>query len=365
MEPFNAAGGTLPTPPSWVTEKLHDGIVIPAHPLALTEDGDFDTSAQRALTRYYHAAGAGGLAVAVHTTQFEIRDPQHDLLGRVLRLAAETARTLDDQHNRQTVLVAGVCGATDQAVKEARLAADLGYHVGLLSLAALRAASDEQLIEHCRRVAEQIPIFGFYLQPAVGGRELSPDFWRRLAEIPNLIGIKISPFDRYKTLDVIRAVAESGRERDIALYTGNDDTIVTDLLTPFRVNVDGRIVELKIAGGLLGHWACWTKRAVELLETCKQARQSEQISRDLLAIAAQVTDCNSALFDAANGYAGCIAGIQQVLFEQGILSSPRCLDPKEQLSPGQADAIARVRTAYPDLIDDSFVAQHVAQWRAE
>lgn len=351
-----------PMPPSWVTGSIQAGIVIPAHPLALKADGSIDRRSQRALTRYYHAAGAGGLAVGVHTTQFQIRDPEHGLLRPVLQLAADTTRDLDAASNRQTVLIAGVCGQTDQATGEAVLARDLGYHIGLLSLASLPHATDDQLIDHCEAVAREIPIFGFYLQPAVGGRILSPEFWRRFAQIPNVIGIKISPFDRYKTFDVVRAVAETGRANDVALYTGNDDTILVDLLTEYKIKVNDRVETLRIVGGLLGHWACWTKKAVELLETCKRHRSDDAIPGNLLTLAAQVTDCNAALFDARNDFAGCIAGIQNVLYRQGLLSSPRCLDQSERLSPGQQEEIDRVCRSYPDLIDDAFVSQHLQDW---
>jgi hypothetical protein len=302
------------------------------------------------------------LAVAVHTTQFEIRDARHALLTPVLQLAAETVQQLDRASGRQSVLIAGVCGRTDQAVCEAELARGLGYHAGLLSLSAFPEADDATLLAHCRAVAERIPLVGFYLQPAVGGRVLSTDFWRAFASIGNVVAIKIAPFDRYKTLDVIRGVAESGRAEQIALYTGNDDTIVTDLLTEFDVSVGDRRVRLPIKGGLLGHWACWTRRAVELLERCKRARAEGSVPGELLTLAAQVTDCNAALFDAAGGFAGCIAGIQTVLHQQGLLSSPRCLSADEVLSPGQWEAIQRVRHAYPHLIDDDFVAQHRDQW---
>ncbi|MCA9136778.1 MAG: dihydrodipicolinate synthase family protein [Planctomycetales bacterium] len=352
MAHSDAAAGEFPVPPQWVTQSLRDGIVIPAHPLALTSDGDFDEQQQQRLTCYYHAAGAGGLAVGVHTTQFEIRSPQHQLLEPVLDLAAKTARRLDAESDRQTVLVAGICGKTDQAIREAQLARQIGYHVGLLSLASLPDASDDELIQHCERVAHEIPVFGFYLQPAVGGRKLSYDFWSRFLAIPNVVAIKISPFDRYKTLDVIRAVAEAGRENDVAMYTGNDDSIVIDLLTEYEVLARGQRIRVAIAGGLLGHWSCWTKKAVELLEMCQQARRSGQISNNLLTIAAQVTDCNAALFDAANDFAGCIAGIQFVLHRQGLLSSHRCLDEHEKMSPGQAEEIDRVCNAYRHLIDE-------------
>lgn len=351
-----------PLPPDGVLAALHSGLVIPAHPLALTEDGRFDEQRQRALSRYYHASGAGGLAVAVHTTQFEIRQPKHGLLRPVLELAAETVTAQDEATGRHTVLIAGICGDTRQAVAEATLARELGYHAGLLSLGALPEADDETLLAHCRTVASEMPLFGFYLQPAVGGRVLSVHFWRKFAEIPNLVGIKIAPFNRYQTLDVVRAVAESGRQREIALYTGNDDAILLDLLTEHAVPVGSETVRLRIVGGLLGHWACWTRRAVELLETCKQARDSGQLTPELLTLAAQVTDCNAALFDAANSFAGCIAGIHQVLYRQGLLASTRCLDPAEGLSPGQAEEIDRVSSSYPHLTDDAFVAEHLDQW---
>ena len=358
MEAFDE----FPLPPAWVTETLREGVVIPAHPLALTDEGHLDVRRQRGLTRYYHAAGAGGLAVGVHTTQFSIRNPEHDLLEPVLRLAQQTATGLDQKHDRNTVLIAGICGETEQAVREARLSRDLGYHVGMISLASLAGATDCELISHCQVVAKEIPIFGFYLQPAVGGRILSFEFWRRLASIPNLVGIKLAPFDRYKTLDVVRGVAESGRSNDIVLYTGNDDSIVVDLLTPYSFDVDGEKVSLRIAGGLLGHWACWTERAVALLNLCKQARRRQQIPADLMTTAAAITDCNAALFDSANGYAGCIAGIQSVLHQQGLLSTARCLDAGESLSPGQQQEIDRVRAAYPEWIDDDFVAEHLDEW---
>jgi len=349
--------------PAWVNHRLQSGVVIPAHPLALTPEGAFDEIGQRAMTRYYHAAGAGGFAVAVHTTQFEIRDPRYGLFEPVLELAAETVLGLDATTARQSVLIAGVCGSTKQAVKEATVARDLGYHIALLSLSALPEADDDALIAHCRAVADVIPIFGFYLQPAVGGRKLSVDFWRRLGNLPGLVGVKIAPFDRYKTLDVIRGIATSQRHREVVLYTGNDDTIVVDLLTEYQLPVDGETVRLSMVGGLLGHWACWTQKAVELLRTCQQARCENRFSAELLTLSAQVTDCNAALFDAENHFAGCIAGIQYVLFRQGLLSSQRCLNPAELLSPGQQQAIERVRSSYPHLLDDEFVMQHVDQWR--
>jgi dihydrodipicolinate synthase/N-acetylneuraminate lyase len=348
----------FPFPPAWVSERLRQGLVIPAHPLALTDARQLDERWQRALTRYYHAAGAGGIAVGVHTTQFEIRDPQHGLLELVLALAADTARQCDVAAGRQTVLIAGVCGTTPQAVGEASLARELGYHAGLLSLAALRNADDAALIQHCRTVARELPLVGFYLQPAVGGRVLSRGFWREFVEIPNVVAVKIAPFNRYQTLDVVRAVAEAGRERDVALYTGNDDNIAIDLLTEYEVAVGERTVRLRIVGGLLGHWACWTRAAVALLEECHAAVRDGSVPARLLTLAAQVTDCNAALFDAANGFAGCIAGIHEALRRQGLLANIHCLNPQEGLSPGQREEIDRVCRAYPHLTDEAFVHEY-------
>lgn len=342
--------------------RLRDGLVIPAHPLALTSAGKFDEQHQRALTCYYHAAGAGGIAVGVHTTQFAIREPQHALFEPVLKLAAETIAHCDQSADSKTVKIAGICGNTKQAVAEAALARDLGYDAGLLSLAALPDATDSELIEHARQVAKVIPLFGFYLQPAAGGRLLSANFWRQFVEIPDVVGIKIAPFNRYQTLDVFRAVAESGRADEIALYTGNDDNIVIDLLTNFEIPTPNGAVQLHFAGGLLGHWACWTKRAVELLEECKRARANGTIPPAMLTKAAQVTEANAALFDAANGFAGCIPGIHYVLQQQGLLATTRCLDPNEVLSPGQADAIERVRQNCPWMLDDEFVAANRDNW---
>jgi hypothetical protein len=346
--------------PNWVSETLHEGVVIPAHPLALTAKGKFDEVHQRALTRYYHASGAGGLAVGVHTTQFEIR--QHGLLEPVLTLAAETARTCDAQTNRQTILVNGIVGRTPQAIQEATLAKDLGYHAGLLSLSAFKDASTEEMVAHCIEVAEVMPLIGFYLQPSVGGRLLPQAFWEKFAEIPNVIGIKIAPFNRYQTLDVLRGVAASSRWAEIAIYTGNDDNIVHDLTNSFEIVTPSGTRSLHFSGGLLGHWACWTSKAVGLLEACKQARKSGQLNADLLVLANQVTESNAALFDAAHAFEGCIAGIHAVLYQQGLLSNMRCLNPNEGLSEGQADEIARIYAAYPHLTDDAFVAEHLDEW---
>jgi hypothetical protein len=344
-----------------ILEALNRGVVIPACPLALTCERKLDPRRQRALIRYYRAVGVGGLAVGVHTTQFAIRDPRHGLFKPVLELAAAELDVSDLQGNAPFVRIGGVCGTTQQAVTEAELLRERGYHAALLSLSALRQADEETCVDHCGAVAEVLPLVGFYLQPAVGGRVLPLSFWRRFAEIENVVAIKIAPFNRYQTLDVVRAVAESGRT-DIALYTGNDDAIVHDLITPFRIVSGDRVVELAIVGGLLGHWAVWTRRAVGLLKECQQARRAGCVSADLLAKAAAVTDCNAAFFDAANGFAGCIAGLHEVLRRQGLLEGIWCLDPNEGLSPGQAEEIDRVYRAYPELNDDEFVRRNLDSW---
>lgn len=352
----------LPSPPEWAARALREGLVIPAHPLALTEDRKLDERRQRALTRYYHAAGAGGIAVGVHTTQFAIRNPAHGLFQPVLELAAQTARQADAATGRRTVLIAGICGGTEQAPGEARLARELGYHAGLLSLGVWRESGEEALIAHAWNVAREIPLMGFYLQPAAGGRVLPLSFWRRFAEIPNVAAIKIAPFNRYQTLAVARAVAEAGRAAEIALYTGNDDHIVLDLLTEYALPTARGLTRARMAGGLLGHWACWTHRAVELLARCKQARDLGVVPAELLTLAEQITDCNAAFFDAANQFAGCIPGIHEVLRRQGLLANTLCLDPREQLSPDQAGEIDRVCRAYSHLNDDAFVAAHRERW---
>jgi len=343
---------------------LQRGVAIPASPLALNEHRRFDERRQRALCRYYAAAGVGGLAMGVHTTQFEIRDPKVGLFEPVLSVAAEEMTRADAIADEPLVRIAGVCGPTRQALTEAELIRRLGYHAGLLSLAAMKDACEDALIAHCRRVAEIVPVVGFYLQPAVGGRVLSHAFWRRFVEIDNVVAIKIAPFNRYQTIDVMRAVAEAGRA-DVALYTGNDDNIVLDLITPYRFDVGGKPVERRMVGGLLGHWSVWTRKAVELLQTCHEAGRADEASPELLKLNIEVTDANAAVFDVANGFAGCIAGVHEVLRRQGLLEGIWCLDPRETLSPGQADQIDRVCQAYPHLTDDDFVAQHLAKWLSD
>jgi hypothetical protein len=337
-------------------------VVIPASPLALNAERRLDERRQRALWRYYAAAGAGGLAIGVHTTQFAIRDPRIGLFRPLLELGRAEMDRADSSCRDRLVRIAGLCGQTSQAVEEASLARGLGYHAGLLSLAAMKDASDDELIAHCRVVSEVIPLMGFYLQPAVGGRVLPYSFWRRLAEIENVVAVKIAPFNRYQTLDVVRAIAESGRE-DIALYTGNDDNIVMDLLTPYRFRVGKDTIERRIVGGLLGHWSVWTQSAVHLLEECHAVvEHGGGASAELLERSIEVTDCNAAFFDVAHNFAGCIAGLHEILRRQGLFEGIWCLDPTETLSPGQAEEIDRVYRAYPHLNDDAFVAQHLDEW---
>ncbi|MGN9777176.1 dihydrodipicolinate synthase family protein [Micromonospora sp. H33] len=337
--------------------RFQSGCVIPAHPLALDADRKLDERRQRALTRYYLASGAGGIAVGVHTTQFAIHDPAVGLLAPVLELAAETAAGSD------AILVAGACGDTAQAVAEAELAASLGYHMVLLSPYA--PLDEEALVERARAVGEVLPVIGFYLQPAVGGRELSRGFWARLAALECVVGIKVAPFDRYRTLDVLHGVCAAGRNGDVALYTGNDDHILADLVAPHRVIVDGRVVEVEFVGGLLGQWAVWAGTAVTLLDEARRARAGDDAAlRRLLTLDGHLTDANAAIFDSANGYHGCIPGIHEVLRRQGLLAGRWCLDPAEELSPGQMAELDRVHRAYPHLRDDDFVAEHLDEWLA-
>lgn len=334
-------------------ERLLQGLVIPAHPLALNAHRKLDERRQVALTRYYVDAGAGGVAVGVHTTQFAIREPRVGLFEPVLELAAVALR------DQPVLRIAGICGRTDQALREAKFAADWGYHAGLLSLSAYRDDSIDAMLQHARAVAEVIPVFGFYLQPAVGGRTLPYAFWRQFAEIENVVAIKMAPFNRYQTLDVIRGVVDSGRADSIALYTGNDDQILLDLLTPFPADE----CTVRVRGGLLGHWSVWTSIAVEHLALAHHVHEnSSEIPRQLLTLAAEITDSNAALFDAANGFHGCIAGLHEILRRQGLLEGRWCLDPNEDLSPGQMEEIDRVCRTYPHLVDDAFVEANLHRW---
>lgn len=339
-----------------VRAALMEGVAIPAHPLALDPGRSLDPRRQAALTRYYLDSGSGGLAVGVHTTQFAIREA--GLYRPVLELAAETARGWTD---RPLVMVAGLAGRTEQACREADIAVGLGYCAGLLSLGALRDVGEDELVEHCAAVARRIPLVGFYLQPAVGGRHLPASFWRRFAEIPNVAAIKIAPFNRYRTLDVVQGVVEAGAEERITLYTGNDDHIVLDLVTPFVARRGSEEVAVRIKGGLLGHWSVWTSRAVELLERCHEAVENG-IDADLLALDSKVTAMNAAVFDVANDFRGCIAGCHEILRRQGLLEGIWCLDPHEGLGPGQKEALDRVCAAYPELTDDVFVARNLERW---
>ena len=345
--------------PPPVLAALRRGVVIPAHPLALDAARTLDARRQRALTRYYVDAGAGGLAVGVHTTQFAIREA--GLYRPVLELAIRSAA---EWSPRSLVMIAGLAGRTTQAIAEATTARDLGYHAGLLSLAALKGASEDELIAHAQAVAREIPLVGFYLQPSVGGVVLPASFWRRFAAIENVVAIKIAPFNRYRTLDAIRGVAEAGAAERVTLYTGNDDHILLDLLTPFRMVVDGRETTLRIVGGLLGHWSVWVRNAVELLERAHAAVAAGTAPADLLALDPQITDCNGAIFDVANEFHGVIAGCHEILRRQGLLEGIWCLDPNETLGPGQVREIDRISTAYPHLADDAFVRDNLARWLA-
>ncbi|WP_253187174.1 dihydrodipicolinate synthase family protein [Paenibacillus sp. GP183] len=341
-------------------EALFEGLVIPAHPLALHESRTLDERQQRALTRYYLASGAGGVAVGVHTTQFEIRDKSINLFEPVLKLASEEVDKAALE--RPFIKIAGICGNTEQALAEAEIATGYGYDAGLVSMGGLVDWTEAKHLKRINQIAEQIPVFGFYLQPSVGGKVFSYEFWKQFVEIPGVIAIKIAPFNRYQTIDVVRAVCHSSRRDDIALYTGNDDNIINDLLTVYRFQVEGRPVEKRIVGGLLGHWAVWTRRAVELLEEIKSIRQDESLVSSWLTRNVEVTDSNAAFFDPAHYFQGCIAGIHEVLRRQGLLKGRWCINPQEELSPGQMEEIDRVYIDYPHLNDDEFVKRHLHKW---
>ncbi|MBI2772258.1 MAG: dihydrodipicolinate synthase family protein [Burkholderiales bacterium] len=345
--------------PADVLALLAQGAVIPAHPLALDARRQFDRRRQRALTRYYVDAGAGGLAVGVHTTQFSIRE--HGLYETVLRSAMEDRLAWS---GKPMAMIAGLCGGTAQASGEARTAVALGYHAGLLSLAALAKAPEDELIAHCEAVASEIPIVGFYLQTVVGGPVLSSGFWRRFALIPNALAIKVAPFNRYRTLDVVRGLVDAHAEERVFLYTGNDDHIVLDLALPFTAMRDGQPVSVRFRGGLLGHWSVWTRSAVEQLARIKAELKAGNgsLSPALLALDSRVTDCNAAFFDVANNFHGCIAGCHEVLRRQGLLEGIWCLDPAEGMGAGQSQEIDRVYRVHGDLADDAFVRENLARW---
>lgn len=347
--------------PADVLRLLNEGTVIPALPLALNEKRKLDVRRQIALIRYYLDSGAGGVAVAVHTTQFAIRKPEIGLYEPLLELAAEEFVRFTSRTGKHVIRVAGVIGNTEQAINEAALALETGYHAVLLSLAAFADAPNKKILDHCREIAEIMPVIGFYLQPAVGGRKLDVSFWREFAAIPNVIAIKMAPFNRYQTFDVVRGVAESGRSSQIVLYTGNDDNILVDLLTSYQIPVNGEMIEKRIAGGLLGHWAVWTHRAVKLLKDVHSGLYDNNI-REALVLANKITDSNSAFFDTANNFAGCIVGLHEVLRRQGLIEGLWTLDPDEALSPGQIEEIDRVYAAYPELNDDDFVAENLDRW---
>jgi hypothetical protein len=339
---------------------LDEGTFIPAHPLALTADRKLDEERQRLLTRYYMAAGSGGIAIGVHSTQFEIRDPQINLYETVLKLAAEEIDKA--KLDRPFIKVAGICGPTDQAVQEAQIALKYGYDIGLLSMGGLQGWTEAEIINRVKAVAAVMPVFGFYLQPSVGGRIFSYDFWLQFAEIDNVVAIKVAAFNRYQTLDVVRAVCHSGRRDKIALYTGNDDNIVADLLTPYQFEIDGETIEKEFVGGLLGHYAVWTNASVALFEEIKACKANGRADvTALLTRGVAVTDMNAAIFDPSHAFHGCIPGIHEVLRRQGLLAGTWCLNPDEQMSEGQAEEISRVCAAYPDLIDDDFVKNFLAQ----
>jgi len=340
-----------------------EGAVIPAIPLALDADRRFDERRQKALIRYYIDSGAGGIAVAVHTTQFAIRLPEFKLFKPVVSCVGRTIDEYAAAKGKKIAKIGGICGRTPQAAAEAAFLRDNGFHAGLLSMAAFQGGSVDAMIAHAREVAGILPVFGFYLQPAAGGRILPYEFWRRLVEIDNVIGIKIAPFNRYQTIDVIRAVCDADREEDVVLYTGNDDNIVADLVSEYRIVSNGREKRIRIRGGLLGQWSVWTREAVALHERCREiSRNNLPVQQDILALGAQLTEANAVIFDAVNGYAGCIPGIHEVLRRQGLLAGTWCLNPGEVLSPGQSAELDRIYANYPHLADDAFVKEHLAVW---
>ena len=343
-------------------KKLAEGTVIPATPLALNENRIFNEEGQRLLMKYYLNSGAGGIATAVHTTQFEIRYPEYNLYEPVLKIVSEEIDKFEQEHNTVVIKVAGVCGPVEQALGEVEIAKKYGYDAVLLSVGGLDSLTEDELIERTKLVAKEIPVIGFYLQPSAGGRLLSYDYWQKLCAIENVVAIKSAPFNRYQTMDVVRAVAMSDRCDDITLYTGNDDNIVVDLLTKYKFTKNGKTVVKSFEGGLLGHWCVWTKKVVEMFAEIKEAKKGDMIPAKLLTLAAEVTDANAVVFDAANAYAGNRAGIHEILRRQGIMQNIYCLDSKEKLSIGQSEELDRIYEMYPHLTDDAFVAENIADW---
>ena len=341
---------------------LHNGTVIPAIPLALDENRKFSEKRQRSLIKYYLNAGAGGIAVAVHTTQFAIRNPEVNLFHEVVRVVLDEVEQFEKKNDKIIIKIAGVCGKPEQAVSEARFACESGADAVLLSPGGLNDLSEDEMIERTKIITKIIPVFGFYLQPAAGGRIFSAEYWKRLSDIDGVAAIKCAPFNRYQTIELVRGVALSERRGEIALYTGNDDNILLDLITKYEININGKIIEKRFVGGLLGHWAVWTKSAVDLLEKVKKYRDCENIPSELLALNMKITDANNAFFDAANGYAGCIPGVHEVLRRQGIFEGIWCINPDEILSPGQSEEIDRIYLDYPELNDDEFVKAHLHEW---
>ena len=344
---------------------LKAGTVIPATPLALDEYRSFDEYSQRLLMKYYLNCGVGGIATAVHSTQFEIRDPEVELFEPILKLVSEEIDDFEKKTGKVIVKVAGCCGKTTQAVNEAQLAKKYGYDAVLLSPGGLNDLSEDEMIERTKAVAEVMPVIGFYLQTAVGGRHFSYSYWQRLCEIPNVVAIKAASFNRYMSQDVARAAALSSRSDEITLYTGNDDNIVIDLLTTYKFDVDGKHYEKGFDGGLLGHWSVWTKKAVELFNLCKQEKEKGNISAQMLSLANAVTDTNAVLFDGANGFAGCIPGLHYVLKRQGLMKSLNCINPDEKLSSGQEQEFERIYSMYPQLFDDDFVKENIESWKSQ
>lgn len=341
---------------------LKEGIVIPATPLAITKERTFDSKTQRLLMRYYLACGVGGIATAVHSTQFAIRNPENNLFEPVIRLVSEEIDAYEEKTGSCLVKICGACGPVEQAVLEAQLAKSLGYDAVLLSPGGLNHLGEDEMVQRTKEVAKVLPVVGFYLQNAVGGRVFSYEYWEKLAEIPNLIAIKCASFNRYTTLEVMRAVASSSRSSKITMYTGNDDNIVSDLLTVYEFSTPNGLVRKGFDGGLLGHWCVWAKSAVELLNAVKEAKKTKNIPSELLSVGAAVTDMNAAVFDPKNNFAGCIPGIHEVLRRQGLFQNIVCLDREEVLSDGQMEELDRVIAAYPNLVDDMFIQKNLASW---